>query len=117
MKRLGDLEHNTYIRHGFSKGVLVNVSDPESEREFPTKKLRAKFLHGPGGSQQRKRGTAGDVSGNVSSPTKVCKIHCHDPSRASATPLTETPSIYEVRAPVLNQQRVHVVRNRLVVRV
>lgn len=99
MKRLGDLEHNTYIRHGFSNGVLVNVSDPESECEFPTKKLRAKFLHGPGASTQRKRCATSEISGIMSQPTKMHKIHWDGYSRASATPLTETPSMYEVPAP------------------
>ncbi|KAG2153441.1 uncharacterized protein EDB93DRAFT_1082495 [Suillus bovinus] len=51
MKCLHQLEHNTYIRHGFAEGALVNVIDPESERELPPKKLQGKFIAPKGSSQ------------------------------------------------------------------
>jgi hypothetical protein len=77
----------------------VKVSDPESEHEFPHKKLRAKFLHSPDGPTQLKHHSVSELSGSKAKSAKVHKIDGYATSRALAAPVTNTPSMYEVSAP------------------
>jgi len=63
-RRLKALEHNTYIRHGFSLGSPVNVPDPETEINIDLK-IKAKFVELGKGKRKAKELTDSLISSKV----------------------------------------------------
>lgn len=75
INRLGVLEKNTLVRHGFSSGALLPVPDPESELELAKHAIKIKVVEPESSSSKKRKIDDRDESG---------------PNMSESTPYSET---------------------------